>query len=240
MAEAENALQIWLKRLETRGPLTAADRDTVLGFPGVISRYRASRDIVQLGQRTAHVSLVVQGIVARFGQTRAGSRQLTALYIAGDMCDLHSAVLPLVTAPLQSTEAATIYRVPHDNIRQAAERSPTLARAFWRDCAVDAQIASEWLLNTGRRAAITKLAHLICELACRYAAIGQAIADFRLNMTQNQLGEATGLTGVHINRTLRVLRERGLIDASNGDLKIIDWAGLTAHAEFDGHYLHLG
>ncbi|PXA98608.1 Crp/Fnr family transcriptional regulator [Nostoc sp. 3335mG] len=240
MNDVRDALVIWLNRLEIRGPLTARDRDVILSFPGSVRTYRPSRDIVQLGERTSHVSLVVGGIVGRFGQTRNGARQLTALHIKGDMCDLHSAVLPVVSAPLQSTQDVTIYRIAHEDIREAAERSASLARAFWRDCAVDAQIASEWLLNIGRRTALSRLAHLICELATRYVAIGRPAADFALGMTQSQLGEATGLTGVHINRTLRTLRQQQLIGVTNGSLTILDWHGLAALAEFDSHYLHLG
>lgn len=239
MNSVGQALEFWVKRLALRGPLTACDRDMILDLPGVTKTYRPSQDIVQLGARATQVSLVVDGVIARFGQARSGARQLTALYIPGDMCDLHSAVLPVVSAPLQSTQGATLYRISHDDIRDVANRSPALARAFWRDCAVDGQIASEWLLNVGRRSAIAKLSHLICELACRFTAIGQPLANFSIGMTQNQLGEATGLTGVHVNRTLRLLREQGLIAASANGLKIVDWPRLVAVAEFDTAYLHL-
>jgi len=239
MTQGENALALWLRRLELRSTLTQADRETVMGLPGHLREYKPSRDIVKLGEKTTHACLVVDGMVARFGQTASGTRQLTAFYIEGDMGDLHSAVLPIVSAPLQSTVATTIYRVPHEDIHRAVERSVTLGRAFWRDCVADAQIASEWLLNVGRRGALAKLAHLICELACRYEAIGHPRERFSVRLTQLQLGEALGLTGMHINRTLKTLRERGVIAMDEGDIRVADWQRLAELGEFDPLYLHL-
>lgn len=239
MSEGDAALALWLRRLEIRSPLTDDDRTTVLSFPGQLHVYRSSRDVVRLGERTYHSCLVVDGVVARFEQTSEGYRQLTACYIAGDMGDLHSAVLPIVSAPLQSTLTATVYRISHAVIRQAAEDSPTLARAFWRDCVADAQIASQWLLNVGRRGATARLAHLLCELACRYQSVGIARDRFPLYLTQVHLGDALGLTGVHVNRMLRRLRDRKLIDTDSRDLAILDWSGLREVGDFDPAYLHL-
>lgn len=239
MTEGHEALALWLRRLEMRSPLTDFDRETVMGLPGQVRRYASSRDVVRLGERTHSSCLVVDGIVARFGQTSEGHRQLTALYIPGDMADLHSAVLPVVSAPLQSTVSATIYTVSHDILRRAAERSPTLARAFWRDCVADAQIASEWLLNVGRRGALAKLAHLLCELSCRYGAIGLPNREFSLNLTQTHIGESLGLTGVHVNRMMRALRDRGLVATEGTVLRILDWHGLVGVGDFDPGYLHL-
>ncbi|MHA6723235.1 Crp/Fnr family transcriptional regulator [Sphingomonas sp. RS2018] len=239
MTAGQQALALWLRRLEMRSPLVESDRATIMALPGQIRHFRSSRDLVRLGERTQSSCLVVEGMVARFGQTSDGHRQLTALYVPGDMADLHSAVLPLVSAPLQSTAQATVYGVPHDAIRQAAESSPTLARAFWRDCVADAQIGSEWLLNIGRRSALARVAHLICELKCRYELLGMASGGFPLFLTQTHMGEALGLTGVHVNRMLRDLRGRELIRLDGSTMTVLDDARLNAVADFDPDYLHL-
>lgn len=239
MNDVRAALGLWLRRMERRSVLTDDDRETVLSFPGETRSFQSSRDIVRMGDRMDHSCLVMDGMVARFGQTMEGHRQFTAFYISGDMADLHSAVVPIVSAPLQSTLGATIYRIPHENIQKAAERSPTLGRAFWRDCVVDAQVASEWMLSIGRHTALGKVAHLICELSCRYESVGLARHEFRLPLTQGQIGDALGLTGVHVNRMMRMLHKQGLIEASNQMLRIIDWTGLAAIGEFRPDYLHL-
>ena len=59
-------------------------------------------------------------------------------------------------------------------------------------------------------------------------------------MTQTDLAECLGLTPVHVNRTLRELRERGLVEFRSRRVTILDLAGLKRVAEFDPTYLYLG
>lgn len=239
MNAREPALEKWLRRLEKRSPLTQFDRETVRNFSGRTERFAASQDVVSLGERTTHSCLVADGVVARFGQTSDGLRQLSAVYIPGDMADLHSAVLPRVSAPLQSAAHSTVVFVPHSEIIAAGEKSATLARAFWRDCVADAQVASEWMLNNGRRNARARIAHLLCELSFRYAALGENPSRFPVDLTQTHLADATGLTAVHVNRSLRSLRELDLVEVKGRTARIFDLDGLGAIADFDPAYLHL-
>ena len=62
---------------------------------------------------------------------------------------------------------------------------------------------------------------------------------YPLNLTQVDLAECLGLTSVHINRTLKELRERRLVEFRGGRVSIHDLAGLERVAEFDPAYLHL-
>lgn len=58
------------------------------------------------------------------------------------------------------------------------------------------------------------------------------------SMTQEQVADATGLTSVHVNRTLQSMRRDGLIRADRHDLTILDWAALQAAGDFSRAYLH--
>lgn len=62
---------------------------------------------------------------------------------------------------------------------------------------------------------------------------------YTLPITQTELAECVGLTSVHVNRTLRELRERGLMEFRRGDVKFQDLKGLEKLAEFDPAYLYL-
>jgi CRP-like cAMP-binding protein len=232
------ALDLWWNRLALRSQLTPADRALVLGLPGEVQQIASNRDIVRLGECVTRACLIADGTAARFGQTRDGLRQLTAVYIPGDMCDLHSVVLPLATSAIQALSATTVVRVPHQALKDIGEASPALGRAFWRDCVADAQIATEWLINNSRRDARSRIAHLLCEIAVRSERIGRPRDHFPLGMTQIHIGDATGLTPVHVNRTLRDLRERGLVEVPPREVRILDWNGLRDCAEFDPAYLH--
>ena len=230
-------LQLFLDRLNRRSVLTREEQQAVLDLPGVAEQVKSNRDFVPLGKRTDHASLVVAGIVGRFDQNGEGTRQITAMHIPGDMCDLHSVVQPMATSALQSFSVATILKVPHSAIRDATGRHPALAEAFWRDCMVDAAILSEWVVNVGRRDALTRIAHLICEIATRlHADVGDNLM-FDLPITQTQLAESTALTAVHVNRTLQSLRREGLIEWHQGVIRVPRWDALVQRGEFDPAYL---
>lgn len=238
VASVTHALELWWNRLALRSRLTDTDRELVMSLPGEVQHVAANRDIVRLGECVTRACLIADGTAARFGQTRDGLRQLSAVYIPGDMCDLHSVVLPLATSALQALNAVTAVRVPHPALKDIADASPRLARAFWRDCVTDAQIAAEWLVNNSRRDARSRIAHLLCELAVRFEKIGRKRDRYPFGMTQVHLGDATGLTPVHVNRTLRDLRERGLVEVPPREVHILQWDRLRESGEFDPAYLH--
>ena len=231
-------LQLFLDRLTSRSILTNAEQKAVLDLPAHAEQVHANQDFVRIGDRVHHSCLVVAGIVGRFDQNGDGKRQITAMHTSGDMCDLHSVVQPLPSSALQALSVATILRIPHAALRAITGRHPALAEAFWRDCMVDAAILSEWVVNVGSRDAKTRVAHLICEMAMRLSnGLGRKEFMFDMPITQTQLGEATGLTAVHVNRTLQSLRADGLIECHRRVIRIPQWDALAKRAEFDPVYL---
>ncbi|GAA4744265.1 Crp/Fnr family transcriptional regulator [Sphingomonas daechungensis] len=211
----------------------------MLDLPAYAEQVRANRDFVRLGETLDHSCLVVAGYVGRFEQNSDGVRQITALHIPGDMADLHSVVQPEATSALQALATTTILRVPHNAVRAATAAFPALAEALWRDCMVDSSILSQWVVNVGRRDARTRIAHLLCEIAVRLQvapARGEILFPFPL--TQNHLADATGLTAVHVNRTIQSLRLDGLADIKH-NARIPDWNALAEAGDFDPDYLQM-
>ena len=123
---------------------------------------------------------------------------------------------------------------------QLHPRSSAHRRFFWRDTLIEAAVFREWIANIGRREAYGRIAHLLCELYVRLRAIGFANGrEYGLPLTQAELADATGLTTVHVNRSLKKLRGDGLIRSGKRSVIIEDWDGLRAAGEFDPTYLHL-
>ena len=113
-------LQLFLDRLTSRSILSDEEQQAVLNLPGHAEQVQSNRDFVPLGTRVDHACLIVAGIVGRFDQNGEGTRQITAIHIPGDMCDLHAVVQPIPTSALQALSVATILRVPHAAIRAVA------------------------------------------------------------------------------------------------------------------------
>ncbi len=80
---------------------------------------------------------------------------------------------------------------------------------------------------------------MLCEFAARRQAAGLGDPErFELPLTQEQIADATGLTAVHVNRTLQALRDAGVIERSGRELRIADWQKMRQVADFDAAYLH--
>jgi CRP-like cAMP-binding protein len=231
-------LQLFLDRLTSRSVLSNEEQQAVLNLPCRLEQVNSNRDFVRLGEKVDHACIVMSGIVGRFGQNANGARQVTAFHVAGDMPDLHSVVQPTMGSALQAMSVSTIACVPHGAIRTTMTRYPALAEAYWRDCMVDTAILAQWVVNVGRRDAKARMAHLLCEMGTRLCAAplkGQL--SFEFAVTQAQLADATGLTSVHVNRTLKALRRDGLSEVGSRIVRIPSWEALAAVGEFDPSYL---
>jgi CRP-like cAMP-binding protein len=130
--------------------------------------------------------------------------------------------------------------VSHRALQDLMAASPALTRTFQREMLVDAAIFREWILNIGTRQAVSRVAHLLCEIATRLQIVGLAKdLSFILPMSQADIGEATGISTVHANRVIQDLRSRGVIEWRNKSLRILDWDALVGIADFSAAYLHL-
>ena len=236
MSHSDNEpLRLFLDRLTARSVLSDEEQQAILALPTHAIRLTKKQDFVHINETASYASLIVSGMVARFGQTSDGMRQITAFHIPGDMADLHSVVRPVGIGGLSALCDTTILRVPHAAIRTLAARYPALAEAFWRDCMLDTAVLMQWVVNVGRRDAQTRLAHILCEMAVRCGEDREILRSYPFPVTQEQLGDAAALTSVHVNRSLKALGELATI--RNGSVQIYNWTELSRVGEFDGAYL---
>jgi CRP-like cAMP-binding protein len=233
----ETNLSLFVERLTARSILSDEEKLAILALPTSLVRLRARQDFVHINEEVAHSCYVVSGLVARVGQTATGARQITAFHIPGDVPDLNSAVRPIGVGGLTALCDTTILRIPHHAIRTLLARYPAIAEAFWRDTMLDAAILMQWVINVGRRDARTRLAHLLCEMSIRFGRDREVLPHYAFAVTQEQLGDATALTPVHVNRSLKTLRDQGLLTIKSGAVWIHDWKGLARMGDFESTYL---
>ena len=142
---------------------------------------------------------------------------------------------------VQMLTAGKVAMIPREDIVRIAFERPEVGKAMWLDTLVDGSIFREWIANVGRRDARIRIAHILCEFGMRlnHAGLGED-TGYNLPMTQEQLGDATGLTSVHVNRTIKSLEAEGLIDrVSPRAITIGDWKKLAGVGDFDTGYLHM-
>jgi CRP-like cAMP-binding protein len=200
----------------------------------------AARDIVSAGARCSHSCFLVEGFAGSYQVTAAGKRQFSAFYIAGDAPDLQSLYLETLDSGVCALTRCVVGYVEHAEIKRLCEKSPTLAAVLWRYTLIDAAIFREWVTNVGQRDAVTRVAHLFCEMSLRLRYPRNLLEQMRFNwpLTQAELADACGVSSVHINRVLKEMRWLGLVELSDGQLGIKDWNRLVAAGEFNADYLH--
>lgn len=233
-------IEAHLLKLRARDEINAEEEAAIRGLFAEVRDVAADTTVIRAGDQL-HVSLMLlEGLLCRYKDLRDGSRQISELHVPGDFADLHSFTLKRLDHSIMTLTRCRIAVAPHDRIRAAITEFPHLARLFWHTTNMDAAIHREWVLSLGRRTALARTAHLLCELQVRLAVVGLADeTGYALGLTQTDLAECLGLTAVHVNRTLKALRVRGLVEFRNRRVTIHDLAGLRRVAEFDPDYLYL-
>ncbi len=214
----------------------AALRETIVDTVS----HPAGRTIVRAGEELNYSTLLLDGLIGRYKDLKNGQRQITHVHVAGDFADLHGFTLKRLDHSLLALTPCTVARAAHVRLREITEKHAHLTRVMWFSTNVDAAIHREWEVSLGRRSAIQRAAHVFCELHVRLGAVGLADEQgYKLAISQAELAECLGLTPVHVNRVLRELRERGLVEFRNGRVSFQDLSGLKRLAEFDPGYLYL-
>jgi CRP-like cAMP-binding protein len=230
-----------LRKLEGYTELSAPARAALTALAArPANRVAARRDLIRRGATPAHVYLICDGWACRYKSLPDGRRQILDFLIPGDLCDLNIYILSRMDHSIGAITALDVVGIPREELQALADAHPQVTRALWWQALVSKSCSREWIVNVGARSARERIAHLLCEMFLRLESVGATdgcSCDFPL--TQADLAEATGLTAVHVNRTLQRLRETGLIVLADRRLTIPDMAALKAAGLFNPDYLHL-
>ena len=230
---------ILLRRLQAIATPSEEERSVLSSLSGTTRQFRAHDDIVRIGDVPSVVCLLLEGMACRYKVSADGKRQIMSFHIPGDIPDMQSLFIDVMDHSLSALVPTTVLAIRHEIMRGIIEGYPRIAHLLWRETLIDAAVYREWIVMRDRPA-YPRIAHLFCELFLRMQAIGLTNNNAcDLPLTQSQMGDALGLSNVHVNRTLQELRAEGLIVLEGGTLTILDWDGLKEAGEFDPLYLHL-
>jgi CRP-like cAMP-binding protein len=233
-------LELLLQRLEALSPLKESDRAAILALPHTLQTVKAHQYIVREGERAENSCLLRSGFATRHKIVADGARQIVSVHMMGDMVNLQNSLLKTADHSVQALTDAEVAFIPGTAIVALASARPAVAIAMWLDTLIDGAVFREWIANVGRRDAKARTAHVLCEFALRQERAGLGTrSKYDLPMTQEQLGDALGLTSVHVNRTLKALEAARLIARENRTVTIQDWDALRKAGDFDPSYLFL-
>jgi CRP-like cAMP-binding protein len=172
--------------------------------------------------------------------TGDGKRQIHNFHIPADIPDLQSLHLQALDNSLGTITPCSVGFITHEALDKLCERHYRIAKAFWRETLIEGAVFREWMTSIGQREAYPRIAHLMCEMVVRLKAVGLANgSSCEFPITQSEIGDALGITTVHVNRVLQAMRSDGLIDLKGERLNIPDWEKLKQVGDFEPAYLHL-
>ena len=228
-----------VRRLRISSGISDDDVKEIESLPISVRQFPAETPVVRDGERATDCCLIVDGFSVRSKTIPSGKRQILSIHIPGEIPDLMSLFLHVMDHDLTTLTPSTLGFISHEALRALHRRRPSVAEIFWRDTLIDSAMFREWIVNVGQRSAPARLAHVLIELRERLRVIGRVDGDnFEMPLTQEQIGEALGITAVHANRVIKQLRQEGIVEFHRGRVTVLDERKFLELADFDDRYLH--
>jgi CRP-like cAMP-binding protein len=199
---------------------------------------RRNREIVTEGRNYETLLVLLEGSAIRYRVLRDGRRQVLNIVLPGDFIGFPGCFFESALYSVTALTNVVICCIPFTVLIGLFDRSPRLAAAIFWSFACEAAIYAEHLTNVGRRSALERVAHFLLELLTRLEVVGLADErSYQMPLTQELIGDALGLSVPHVNRTLRELRDDGLVAIEGQRVTIKDIDALSALADFEKTYL---
>ncbi|MDT8760879.1 Crp/Fnr family transcriptional regulator [Sphingomonas psychrotolerans] len=227
-----------IHRWQAFASLTDKEQEALVTLAEV-EETRGPGEIIRMeGDVASGFYLHLRGWVTSSILLRSGARLIQKVHLPGDLLGTPSMVLPRAADTLTAITAATVAFVPFQRLGVIYSHLPRLGALITFAAQVERLALMDALVVAGRASAKEQLARLLLDLHARLTPLGAAEDNaFDLPLTQEAIGDLTGLTAIHVNRKLRELREEGLIAFQRGRMQILDLAALRALAPIEPRLL---
>jgi len=210
LAGAEPAL----RRLASLGPLDTWSFDAIEAALAKRQRLRRRRDIIGEGKPIAGARLIVSGWAARVRIFADGRRQFLSFLLPGDLIGLCRQPEPLAVSTVTTLTEVEICPAPE---------SAALETIYSTSAALEEAYLLEHITRLGRMSALERIYSLLLEFHERLLRNGLATeTGFDLPLTQEMLGDALGLTAVHVNRMLQDARRADILELNGGRVRLFN------------------
>jgi CRP/FNR family transcriptional regulator, anaerobic regulatory protein len=187
-------------------------------------QFKAGCDLFRLGEGGEAIYSLVDGWVALYHLLEDGRRQILQFALPGTVLAFVPTPGALMSYSAQALTDAVVSIVSHKNLGRLARDCPEIGMQLAGLISQDRSLAYDQLSSVGRGSARERVAHLLLELFIRSRMRwpGHRLEEMHLPLTQEHIGDATGLTGVHVNRVLRDLHKEGILGFHYRRLRILN------------------
>lgn len=212
-------------------------QNVIAGYKSGDWMISAGEDLFGLGETCDAIYNLVDGWIFLYNLLENGRRQILHFAMPGAVLGYQPVDGAQTTYGAQALTDAIVCVIPHKALEPLSNEHPQIGmRLAWLVCR-DRSLSYDHLTSVGQQSARERVAHLLLELFIRYRSQwpGQRIEQMHLPLTQEHIGDATGLTGVHVSRVLLDLRKDGILEFRYRRLtilnpdKLVDVAGIDPH-----------
>ena len=211
--------------------LEAGDRALDRVMPARVHTLAARDILIPTGKPHGSIYRLKSGWMSRSRVLPDRRQQIIMVFLPGDLLGLKTMLLDRQPDSIQCLGRATVQELGYEPALELARTDPDVSLRFMWQLAEDERRLHNWVIALGRGSAIERIATLRLDFRGRLAQAGIGSGDqFHLPMTQEQVGDHLGLTLVHVNRTLKRLREEGILTVRTGHVQIHDVDALALYA----------
>ncbi|MEJ0059028.1 MAG: helix-turn-helix domain-containing protein [Terricaulis sp.] len=223
-----DGIDLLITRLNALAPLAAQDHDLLRRLPGPLENLCTAQTLDPALPR-----FLISGWACRYRMLSDGRRQIFAVVLPGDSIGLSERGRPLgqcgviTMTPCRTIGASSFLMASANPAHNALKRAQEAASAL------EASFLLDQIVRLGRQTAMERLAHLLLELQWRLAQVGLTHErQFPLPLTQEVLADTTGLSIVHVNRTLQQMRRERLIELRHSMVTLLEPEQLARIADY--------
>jgi CRP-like cAMP-binding protein len=180
------------------------------------------------GSNSPQLFTVLHGMGLRYRHLENGERQVINFIFPGDFLGLQAGLMGEMGHSVEATTKLTLCVFDRKELWSFIKADPERGFELAWLAAVEEHFMGETLTTVGQRTAIQAVAWAFVRVYLRAKASGNGgDGQMRFPFKQRDLADALGLSLVHTNKTISILKSRQLIGWSDDSIQINDLAALA-------------
>lgn len=213
--------------------LTASEQAALDRLENDVRQVRRGALVINEASPARELFVVRQGWLQSSVLLGNGGRQIMRINLPGDIIGLPALAFEESPETVRALTDATLCPFGRERLAGLFVDHPRLAALLYALAVADRTALADRLASIGRTPARARVASLLCEIFSRLRLMQDGSTDgVHIPLTQEEIGDATGLTAVHVNRMIRGLVEDAIIDRHGNNFRVLDEMRLAEEANF--------
>ncbi|WP_322186274.1 Crp/Fnr family transcriptional regulator [Fulvimarina sp. 2208YS6-2-32] len=199
-----------------------SDNEDAARLQNSFSTVLSGQDILAIYDRPKAMFAIREGIAIRYRETKDGMRHILAFLLPGDVCNPNPYAVRSFDHVVSAITDVVVEQIPLSQIQTLFANDGAGQTVLWEHVEMEHAGMLARIATLECHDARQRVVQILGDLTCRSLGDRRDRTSLRLPLTQTHLGDAAGLTAVHVNRVLRMLRLQGLIETQRGSVIVLN------------------